>query len=158
MARRRPPSYAWAFMTGVANRRRWRISPRARQGLAWAEELALADFMYARAGRDRDYPPGKWDTERLARQEDYPESTVIRTINQARFELFGSIKLSAIYARKRRWRVQPPEVCAEPGCEHMPARRTCTAKGIQRGPIPRYCEEHARPAARTARSRRKASD
>ena len=120
------------------------LSPAARQGLAYARELAEA----ARA-RSLSALKGLSDAaltvEALA--EDYGSPVKIRTqIKQARIELFGrDLSDSAIAYRLRKRRERGERTCAEADCE---ATIPALASGRQR-----FCPEHGTPGARVRRHR-----
>jgi hypothetical protein len=150
MAKKRPRSYAWAYLTDVANIKRHKLSDAAYEGLRYA--MALADAAAARANDALYGMAGERLTiEQLARQDERSPSTIRRNIALARHELFGQISDSGIYKRRARERKRIKfRVCADPGCDEALPPGSASQR--------RYCHQHATRKARVRRHRRVRSD
>ena len=145
--------YRWAesFRPGDAELRR--LSPAAKMGLDYAQELAENARERSRGALSGNMPE-RLSVQEIAREDGRSPVEVYRLIKQARIELFGKdLSDSAIYYRLRRER--------ERG---NPARRPCREEGCPRA-LPagatarrRYCEFHAAPHSRIRRYRRRRAD
>lgn len=138
-------SYAWARHVDVANIGVDALSDNAHDGYQYALLLAEDGYETSR-NLPRRLELGPFRIEQIATRERLPAETIEAWIALARQELFADLSDAAIYKRAQRQRGRKPRTCAEQGCNAViptiaPANKL-------------YCDRHAAPAARIARSRR----
>src|SRR6266508_182287 len=123
------PRTSYAFFLRVDNDAATRLSPEARQGLWFAQQLAERDRNRSRAALFGDpLPPA--GIEAFAINEAESASTIRRRIKKARKELWGDLSDGGIYYRLRQERrrlAEPtdPGYCEAPRCgKELPAMST----------------------------------
>jgi hypothetical protein len=142
-------SFAWAY-----ERDDWLDSPEARDGLRYARRLAEMAREYRKTALKGEPPPFPLTPADIAFEEDLAEETVREWIALARFELYGNLSDSAIYARNARAKVlsqQPVRVCKAPDCEEPLPRRATKRREYHRSRCRRrHHYQLAQPEARRA--------
>jgi len=137
-------SYAWALHLDATDVNPDDLTPSARAGLEYAEELAQDAYERSLDPR-REQELERLTIEQLATEENLQPTQIARWIQLARHQLFGDLSDGAIYKRLQRQRGRKPRRCGQPGCkETIPV----TAPANKH-----YCDQHRTGKARTWRSR-----
>jgi hypothetical protein len=137
--------YFWALHFRAGDPELAKLSRDAREGLAYASELARDAAQRSRMALE-GITREPLTVGELAERDYRSPIRVQKQIKQARIELFGrDLSDSAIAYRLKKRRERGVRNCAEPDCDKsIPA----LASGRRR-----YCDQHGSPAARVRRHR-----
>lgn len=132
-------SYAWAGQFKASDPEISRLTPKAREGIDYARELADDARERSLLALRREPLPKPLSVAQMAREDRTSPTAIHAALNQARLELFGARSERAIYYALRRRERLPglaARRCGGPACQQpLPLRAT-----VRR----RYCSDRCR--------------
>jgi hypothetical protein len=132
-------SYAWARQFKASDPELSRLTPRAREGIEYARELAEDARERSLLALRREPLPKPLSVAQMAREDRTSPKAIHAAINQAKHELFGQrSERSIYYALRRRERLPglATRRCRGPACKQLlPLHATVRC---------RYCSDRCR--------------
>jgi len=146
-------SYAWARQFKATDPEISRLTPKAREGLDYARELADDARERSLLALRRQPLPKPLTVAQIAREDRTSPTAIHAAIKQAKLELFGDRSERAIYyALRRRERLPglPTRRCSGPACKQLLPLRASARR--------RYCGARCRVNAFRRRAPAKTAD